>query len=63
VGGNDLATLRMNLRAQTAMAAVCRLRVVPAATHLFDEPGALERVAELARDWFIERLNPADTEI
>lgn len=34
----------------------CELAIIPGATHLFEEPGALERVAELARDWFIEHL-------
>ena len=33
--------------------------VVPGATHLFEEPGTLEQVAELARDWFIDHLSPA----
>jgi putative phosphoribosyl transferase len=34
------------------------LAVVPGATHLFAEPGALEKVAELARDWFVAQLGP-----
>ncbi|MFE0085974.1 alpha/beta hydrolase, partial [[Kitasatospora] papulosa] len=33
-----------------------RLEIVPGATHLFEEPGALERVADLARDWFTAHL-------
>jgi hypothetical protein len=33
------------------------LKVVPGATHLFEEPGALKKVAELARDWFVEKLS------
>ena len=37
----------------------CDLAVVPGATHLFEEPGTLERVAALARDWFINQLSPA----
>ena len=35
-----------------------RLDVVPGASHLFEEPGTLERVAALARDWFLEHLRP-----
>jgi hypothetical protein len=33
-----------------------RLEIVPGATHLFEEPGALEHVAQLARDWFLQHL-------
>jgi putative phosphoribosyl transferase len=60
VGGRDDAVLGLNRRAQELLAG-CenRLEVVPAATHLFEEPGALERVAELARSWFTEHLRPA----
>ena len=36
----------------------CELTVVPGATHLFEEPGTLEQVAVLARDWFIDHLSP-----
>jgi hypothetical protein len=35
------------------------MRLVPNATHLFEEPGALEEVAQLARDWFVQHLAPA----
>lgn len=57
VGGRDLAVLDLNRRAQQAMeAADCTVVVVPGATHLFEEPGALERVAVLARDWFVDHL-------
>jgi putative phosphoribosyl transferase len=35
-----------------------RLAVVPGATHLFEEPGALEEVARLARDWFLRHIHP-----
>ena len=56
VGGDDLVVLSLNRRAQAAMTAECRLEVVPGAAHLFEEPGALERVSELARDWFLRWL-------
>jgi hypothetical protein len=40
------------------LAAESRLTIVPGATHLFEEPGALEQVAAEARDWFLEHLAP-----
>jgi dienelactone hydrolase len=59
VGGNDPDVLRLNEQALAALGGEARLEVVPGATHLFEEPGALERVAALARDWFLEHLAPA----
>ncbi|MFY9920392.1 MAG: phosphoribosyltransferase family protein [Mycobacterium sp.] len=59
VGGRDDVVLELNRRAQAAMPGVCELTVVPGATHLFEEPGTLEKVAVLARDWFIDHLSPA----
>ena len=57
VGGDDELVLELNRQAAQAMAgAEADLVVVPGATHLFEERGALERVAELARDWFVRRL-------
>ncbi len=56
VGGRDEVVLQLNRQAQAAIPADCQLEVVPGATHLFEEPGALERVAALARDWFLTRL-------
>ncbi|HEU5304531.1 MAG TPA: dienelactone hydrolase family protein [Gemmatimonadales bacterium] len=52
VGGRDLAVLEMNRAAMARIRGVSRLEVVPGATHLFEEPGTLEVVARLARDWF-----------
>jgi pimeloyl-ACP methyl ester carboxylesterase len=52
VGGNDELIISMNRRAFERMSALKRLEIVPGATHLFEERGTLERVAELARDWF-----------
>jgi pimeloyl-ACP methyl ester carboxylesterase len=54
VGGADLHVLELNREAQRKLRCVTRLEVVPGATHLFEEPGALERVAELAATWFAE---------
>ncbi len=56
VGGNDPLVLDLNRRAMLHLRVPHRLEVVPGATHLFEEPGTLERVAELARDWFLEHL-------
>ncbi len=56
VGGQDTDVLGLNRQAQAELRGPNRLDVVPGATHLFEEPGALERVAELARDWFAEYL-------
>ena len=59
VGGRDDVVLDLNRQAQVAIAGECELTVVPGATHLFEEPGTLEQVAELARDWFVDHLGPA----
>ncbi len=59
VGGCDDAVLALNRRAQEDLQCENRLDVVPGATHLFEEPGALESVARLARDWFVEKLGPS----
>jgi putative phosphoribosyl transferase len=56
VGGNDPEVLRLNRQALPALAGEARLEIVPGATHLFEEPGALEQVAVLARDWFLRHL-------
>lgn len=52
VGGDDRLVLGLNEMARDGMTCLSDLAVVPGATHLFEEPGALERVAELAADWF-----------
>jgi putative phosphoribosyl transferase len=56
VGGRDGPVLEVNREAQAALRCPNELVVVPGATHLFEEAGALERVADLARDWFLSRL-------
>ena len=60
VGGRDEKVLEMNREAQKAIPVECQLAVVPGATHLFEEPGALEKVAEIARDWFVAHLVAGD---
>ncbi len=59
VGGDDEPVLSLNRAALAQMGARHRLVVVPGATHLFEEPGALEGVARLAADWFDERFRDA----
>ncbi len=52
VGGNDQTVLELNREAFSQLPCEKRLEIVPGATHLFEEPGALEEVARLARHWF-----------
>lgn len=59
VGGNDEVVLDLNRRAQVMLAGESELAIVPGATHLFEEPGALDHVGRLARDWFMEHLRGA----
>jgi len=56
VGGDDTPVIAMNRDAMRQMSGVVSLEVVPGATHLFEEPGTLERVAALAGDWFARHL-------
>ena len=56
VGGRDLAVLDLNRKALEALRVEKVLAVVAGATHLFEEPGALEEVARLAREWFDRHL-------
>src|SRR5204862_4272950 len=52
VGGEDDIVIELNEQAPDQMRRNVRLALIPGATHLFEEPGALERVAQLASDWF-----------
>jgi putative phosphoribosyl transferase len=52
VGGNDDIVIELNEMARDQMRCEVKLEIVPGATHLFEEPGALEKVARLASDWF-----------
>jgi dienelactone hydrolase len=56
VGGRDSVVIELNKQAMKQMNALVSLEIVPGATHLFEEPGALERVARLAREWFVRYL-------
>lgn len=58
VGGLDEQVLDLNKQAQDDMQCIKDLEIVPDATHLFEEPGALEMAAQLATDWFRKYLEP-----
>ncbi len=58
VGGDDEEVLTLNERAVRHLHCERALKVIPGATHLFPEPGALEQVARLAADWFAAHLKP-----
>lgn len=58
VGGDDAPVIEMNRWALARLRCEKRLEIVPGATHLFEEPGTLEAVARLARDWFLRHLAP-----
>jgi putative phosphoribosyl transferase len=60
VGGADTPVIALNRQAMAQMSAPVSLEIVPGATHLFEEPGALEEVARLAREWFERFLTPAE---
>ncbi len=58
VGGRDELVLELNEHARARMEPETELEVVPNASHLFEEPGKIEVVATLARDWFLRHLSP-----
>ena len=58
VGGDDTTVIALNRQAMASLKPETELAIVPGATHLFEEPGALEKAAELARDWFVRHLLP-----
>jgi dienelactone hydrolase len=63
VGGNDHDVLALNRAALVQMRCERQLVIVPGATHLFEEPGALDEVARLARDWFLRYLTAAEESV
>ena len=56
VGGQDDIVIELNEQARNQMRCEVKLEIIPGATHLFEEPGALEQVAKLASDWFIKHI-------
>jgi putative phosphoribosyl transferase len=61
VGRNDPEVLALNRQAQRSLRCENQLEIIPGASHLFEEPGALDKVAQLACDWFLQELrqNPS----
>ena len=58
VGGNDRPVIAMNREAFENLKCKKDIVVIPGATHLFEEPGALNEVAKLATDWFLKHMGP-----
>ena len=58
VGGHDQVVLELNEEAYRRLQCSKELKVVPGASHLFEEPGAIESVAQTAADWFTRHLHP-----
>jgi len=56
VGGNDDIVIELNEMARDQMRCEVKLEIVPGAAHLFEEPGSLEQVANLASDWFVNHV-------
>jgi putative phosphoribosyl transferase len=56
VGGEDHVVIELNEQARAQMRCEIKIDIVPGATHLFEEPGALEQVAKLASDWFVNHI-------
>jgi putative phosphoribosyl transferase len=56
VGGNDDIVIELNEQARDRMQCEVKLAIIPGATHLFEEPGTLGKVAKLASDWFVAHL-------
>jgi pimeloyl-ACP methyl ester carboxylesterase len=60
VGELDVKVIQLNQHARDKLSGPSRLMIVPRASHLFEEPGALEKVAQLASAWFVEHLTGPD---
>lgn len=58
VGGRDDVVIKLNENALAELTCEKELKIVPGATHLFEEPGTLEQVAQLASDWFKKKFQP-----
>lgn len=56
IGGDDPAVIDLNMQAAEKLECTKQVEVIPGATHLFEEPGKLEKVAHLANDWFLQYL-------
>ena len=61
VGGNDDIVIELNEQARDRMHCEVKLEIIPGATHLFEEPGTLEKVAQLASNWFVKHIGSASS--
>ncbi len=61
VGGRDPQVAELNQAAARELGGTSEIRVIPGATHLFEEPGALDQVTDLAAAWFSQYLGPSGT--
>jgi len=61
VGGNDDIVIELNEQARDRMQCEVKLEIIPGATHLFEEPGTLEKVAHFASDWFVKHIGSASS--
>jgi alpha-beta hydrolase superfamily lysophospholipase len=57
VGGNDHVVIELNKKAQNRIKGICELKIIQGATHLFEEPGALDKVSKETVNWFNMYLN------
>ena len=62
VGGRDEPVIELNRMARQRLRAESEMVIVPGATHLFEEPGALDQVVEHAKSWFLAHLHRGDTD-
>jgi dienelactone hydrolase len=58
VGGHDDVVIELNRKAMSKMNCKFELKIIPGASHLFEEPGALETAARFASEWFVEHMEP-----
>lgn len=56
IGGDDKVVIELNQQAFSQLTCIRQLEIVPGATHLFEEPGTLEKAADLATNWFVKYL-------
>ncbi len=63
VGGKDLPVIDLNQKAQQAMKAPSKLEIIPGASHLFEEAGKLQEVAELSAAWFANHFKKIEKHV
>jgi hypothetical protein len=61
VGGDDRVVIELNRLAFKTLNSTKEMQIIPGASHLFEEPGALEQVEKLAEEWFLRFLGPIES--